>query len=146
MSKKTEPHVRNQRDDLSDYLEAAGFQRDPSLTEEEATVAQVRDLVSRVQTQRGAEHEVARLRALEAELPSLRALADQGRRYRVELLEQALLAGRAAQGVTFAEAEYRAMLADAPLETIQTLRDDWVRSTSARGDTARAAVPKLVVH
>lgn len=71
--------------------------------------------------------EVIRLRKVNAET---RKLADVGRAYRSELIEDALSAGTRALGKGFRMDQYRAMLDRLDVDDIRTMRDDWL----ARGD------------
>lgn len=59
------------------------------------------------------------------ELTGLRALADDGRQYRADLVTDALAEGVRAFGEGFAQDTYRALLESAPLATVKRLRDDW---------------------
>lgn len=88
------------------------------------------------------------VRALAAETARLRPLADEGRAYRADLIEQALGEGVRAQGADFARETYTALLASAPLDTVKRMRDDWKsvadkvlvggRQTRDEGDPAQA--------
>jgi hypothetical protein len=69
--------------------------------------------------------DLKRLRPLEAEVTSLRALADEGRQYRADLVEAALTEGKRALGKEFAEETYRGLLGGVPIETVKRMRDDW---------------------
>lgn len=74
---------------------------------------------------RSACDELATLRPSEQDLVTLRALADEGRQYRADLVTSALTEGRRALGDAFADASYRALLEHAPLETVKRMRADW---------------------
>ena len=94
----------------------------------------------------------------QAEVARLQPLADQGRAYREELVNQALAEGVRAMGEAFPQETYRAMLSAAPLEHIRQVRDTFAAQAAVRfpggrqtrdlaGDenedkaTKRAAVP-----
>lgn len=68
---------------------------------------------------------VAGVRLLVEELGRLRPLADDGRAYRADLIEEALREGVRAHGEAFAQETYRAVLAGAPLATIKQMTADW---------------------
>jgi hypothetical protein len=80
--------------------------------------------------QRVADAEVRAIKH-EREAETLRPLADLGRQYQTDLLEQAVLEGKRAMGDAFAEATYRATLAVLPLESVKQMRDDWKRQGDA---------------
>ncbi len=67
-----------------------------------------------------------------AEVARLQPLADQGRAYRDELINQAVAEGVRALGETFPEETYRAMLANAPLEHIRQVRDTFAAQAAER--------------
>jgi hypothetical protein len=65
------------------------------------------------------------VRAVVDEFSRLRPLADEGRQYRADLVEQAISEGKRAHGTEFAEETYRGLLGSASLETVKRMRDDW---------------------
>lgn len=69
--------------------------------------------------------ELKRLRDVEAEQPKLRALADEGKQYRADLLAEGLKQGARALGKDFKEETYRGMLEKADIETIKRMTADW---------------------
>lgn len=69
--------------------------------------------------------DLKRLRPLETEVAGLRALADEGRKYRADEIARAILEGKRALGEAFAEATYQPLLEAAPLETVQRMAADW---------------------
>lgn len=74
----------------------------------------------------------AELERSRAEVTRLQPLADQGRAYRDELINQAVAEGVRALGETFPEETYRAMLANAPLEHIRQVRDTFAAQAAER--------------
>lgn len=72
------------------------------------------------------------LAAAQAEVTRLQPLADQGRAYHDDLVNQALVEGVRALGETFPEETYRAMLAGAPLEHIRQVRDTFAAQAADR--------------
>lgn len=71
-------------------------------------------------------HEVVGcIRRLGTELSQLRSLADDGRQYRTDLIEEALAEGVRAHGDEFAQETYRGMLEQSSIEVIKRMRDDW---------------------
>lgn len=126
------PYEWNEYDDLSAELADLGYPIDLRLSPAEALTRQVEAAGAAVE-------ELRRLRAAEAEAPALRTLADEGRRYRADLLEDALREGKLAQGDSFSEAAYRQLLEDAPIETLKRVRDDWRRSTRLRTGVSQTA-------
>ncbi len=68
---------------------------------------------------------VEAVRTLKAENDRLRPLADDGTRYREDLITAALTEGVRAYGDTFAKETYEGLLRGATIETIKRLRDDW---------------------
>lgn len=69
--------------------------------------------------------EIERLKPFETEVSGLRALADEGRKYRADEVKRAITEGKRALGEAFAEATYTPLLEAAPLETVQRMADDW---------------------
>jgi hypothetical protein len=67
-----------------------------------------------------------------AEIARLQPLADQGRAYRDELVNQAVAEGVRAMGEAFPEETYRAMLAGAPLEHVRQVRDTFSAQAAVR--------------
>jgi hypothetical protein len=74
----------------------------------------------------------AELEQSRAEVARLQPLADQGRAYRDELVNQAVAEGVRALGETFPEETYRAMLTNAPLEHIRQVRDTFAEQAAVR--------------
>lgn len=68
----------------------------------------------------------------QAEVARLQPLADQGRAYREELVNQAVAEGLRAMGEAFPEETYRAMLTSAPLEHIRQVRDTFAEQAAVR--------------
>ena len=69
---------------------------------------------------------------LAGEVDELRALADDGRQYRADLVSEALAEGVRANGDTFAQETYRKMLESAELSVIRQMRDDWRKAGDKR--------------
>lgn len=69
----------------------------------------------------------AAIRQLASEVERLRPLADDGRAYRADLINDALAEGVRANGEEFAEESYRGILERADIATIKRMRDDWKR-------------------
>ena len=67
----------------------------------------------------------SRVAWLANELTRLRPLADDGRAYRADLIEEALAEGVRAHGEKFASEAYRGMLESSGIEVIKRMRDDW---------------------
>lgn len=67
-----------------------------------------------------------------AEVARLQPLADQGRAYREELVNQAVAEGVRAMGEAFPEETYRAMLTGAPMEHIRQVRDTFAEQAAVR--------------
>ena len=72
------------------------------------------------------------LEQAQAEIARLQPLADQGKQYREELVNQAVAEGVRALGEAFPEETYRAMLANAPLEHVRQVRDTFAGQAAAR--------------
>jgi hypothetical protein len=72
------------------------------------------------------------LNEAQAEVARLQPLADQGRAYREELVNQAVAEGVRAMGEAFPEETYRAMLTGAPLEHIRQVCDTFAAQGDAR--------------
>lgn len=70
--------------------------------------------------------------AARQETARLQPLADQGRAYREDMINQAVVEGVRALGEAFPEETYRAMLANAPLEHIRQVRDTFGEQAAAR--------------
>ncbi len=62
---------------------------------------------------------------LAAELTRLTPLADDGRAYRADLIEEAIAEGVRAMGPEFAQEAYRGLLSASTIEVIKRMRDDW---------------------
>lgn len=69
------------------------------------------------------------------ELKRLRPLADDGRAYRVDLIDEALKEGVRAMGEGFAQESYKSLLEGSSIEIIKRMRDDWAKT----GDSFFAA-------
>ncbi len=82
---------------------------------------------------------VAEVRAVLAEAHTLRALADDGRHYRGDLVNEAITEGGRAHGAAFEEGTYRSILESAPLAAVKQMRDDW------RAQADGVAAPSLPV-
>ena len=67
-----------------------------------------------------------------AEIARLQPLADQGKQYREELVNQAVAEGVRAMGEAFPEETYQAMLSGAPLEHIRQVRDTFAAQAAVR--------------
>lgn len=67
----------------------------------------------------------AAIRQLAADNSRLTGLADEGRAYRSDLIEQAISEGVRAMGNSFPAETYREMFASSNLDTIKLLRDRW---------------------
>lgn len=70
--------------------------------------------------------------AAREEVARLQPLADQGRAYREDLINQAVVEGVRSLGEAFPEETYRAMLAGAPLEHIRQVRDTFAAQAAER--------------
>lgn len=87
-----------------------------------------------------------------AEIARLTPLADDGKKYRADLIADALAEGQRALGNDFAPETYRTVLDAAPLDTIKRFKADWTkagdtllkggRSTLEEGDTGHTDPPK----
>lgn len=62
---------------------------------------------------------------LATELTRLAPLADDGRAYRADLIEEAIGEGVRAMGPEFAQEAYRGLLSASSIEVIKRMRDDW---------------------
>lgn len=72
-------------------------------------------------------------RAMEFATDDNRALAEQGRQYREDLITEALTEGARALGKDhFSEDTYRPLLVSAKLDQIKRMRDDW-KTTADKG-------------
>ena len=71
------------------------------------------------------EDPIEAVRAMNRELERLRPLADAGRTYRVDLIQDALSEGERAFGESFQREQREALLAKLDLEDIKAMRDDW---------------------
>lgn len=105
----------------------------------------VRWLTNRVTEleQQAAELQQQRAEAL-AEAERLRPLADDGRIYRADLIEEAIAEGIRAQGEAFPQETYRTMLAGQSLEGIKRVRDAFAELAGQRfpgGRQTRDDVP-----
>lgn len=70
--------------------------------------------------------------AARQEIARLQPLADQGRAYHEDLVNQAIAEGVRAMGEAFPEETYRAMLANAPLDHIRQIRDTFGAQAAER--------------
>ena len=75
---------------------------------------------------------VTRVGELEAEVARLQPLADQGRAYREELIDQALVEGVRALGKSFPEETYRGLMETATLDQIKAIRDTFATQSAKR--------------
>src|SRR5262249_26341486 len=75
---------------------------------------------------------------LQAKIDELGPLADQGRKYRADLLADALAEGVRAPGAAFPKERYEALLKDAPLDHIKAFRDEWQAEGDKRLPSGRA--------
>lgn len=82
------------------------------------------------------------IRQLAEEVERLRPLADDGRTYRSDLIEEALAEGVRANGDEFAEETYRGILERADIATIKRMRDDWKRLGDKRFPGGSGTVPE----
>jgi hypothetical protein len=67
----------------------------------------------------------SRVAWLATELTRLVPLADDGRAYRADLIEEAIAEGARAMGPGFAQEAYRGLLGASTIEVIKRMRDDW---------------------
>ena len=79
----------------------------------------------------------ARVTALATELTRLRPLADDGRAYRADLINEAIAEGVRAHGESFAQETYRGLLEASGLEAIKRMRDDWAAIAAERFKSGR---------
>lgn len=115
--------VESEAPEVSPESTAAGT---PTLTVSElATWSAVRALLVSAGLSNADETPQATIERLGVELPDLRRLADDGRRYRGDLIEDAIKEGIRAHGNDFAVEVYRGMLGRASLDEIKRFRDDW---------------------
>jgi hypothetical protein len=77
------------------------------------------------------------------QVAELQPMADQGRAYREELVNQAVAEGVRAMGEAFPEETYRAMLGTAPLEHIRQVRDTFAEQAAARFPGGRQTRDKV---
>jgi hypothetical protein len=90
-------------------------------------------------TQHVAEH-AERVRGMQAEIDRLQPLADDGRAYRADLVDQAICEGVRAMGAGFPEETYRGMLEGVPLEHIKRIRDTFAEQAGQRFPGGRQSV------
>jgi hypothetical protein len=69
---------------------------------------------------------------LTAEVERLTPLAEDGRQYRADLVDEALAEGVRAIGAEFAQERYRTILENATPEVMRQMRDDWRSTGDAR--------------
>jgi len=89
---------------------------------DEQAVDQVRELVD-IRSQ---------LDDAQAEVADLRQLAEAGRQYRADLIEQALAEGVRAMGQAFPREAYQETFESAPLETVRRIRDSFAATAAKR--------------
>lgn len=99
---------------------------------DEDLVASIVGVAEEARTGRASAAEVERLKPFETEVATLRPLADQGRQYRADLVENAITEGKRARGDAFDEPTYRSLLEAAPLETVKRMHDDWKADGDAK--------------
>jgi len=123
---------------LSGIFQEAGIEHGDSLVDSVRALAEAADgFRARAET---AEAQVTAANDAQAEaetrIAELSSLADDGRAYRVDLVEQAISEGIRALGEGFPEESYRTMLEGESVElaTIRQIRDSFA-------ETARAAIP-----
>ncbi len=154
-----QPAVRGQGETMDEELVVVGIEveepatlvapggdeGDSDVAEAERTLAAIRDVTARSAAPQGISLEAAvrwlNEQLVEAtrqrdeaqqEVARLQPLADQGRAYRDELVNQAVAEGVRAMGEAFPEETYRAMLAGAPLEHIRQVRDTFADQARVR--------------
>lgn len=66
------------------------------------------------------------------EIERLAPLAEDGRQYRADLVDEALAEGVRAIGAEFAQERYRTILENSTIEVIRQMRDDWRKTGDAR--------------
>lgn len=81
-----------------------------------------------------------RVTKLATELERLRPLADDGRTYRADLIEEAIAEGIRAHGDKFAQEQYRGLLEASSIEVIKRMRDDWAGIAAERLAGGRTTV------
>ncbi len=101
--------------DIRKALTGAGFTGDNVLE-------MVRAAVGEVTTMRTKVTELEKNSTTDEEL---RKLADEGRTYRKDLVDEAIEEGVRAHGAEFAQEQYRGVLDKSTLEVIKRMRDDW---------------------
>ena len=77
-------------------------------------------------------NELAILREQTQDLAEVRKLADDGRKYRSDLIDEAIAEGVRAHGADFAQESYRGTLETSSLDTIKLMRDDWKRLADSK--------------
>ena len=105
-------------------------QREMPPQESPALLSALQELEARMEAERsafGAEREslLNTVRQLERERDELRPLADVGRQYRADLIEDALAQGVRAYGNEFARETYLGVLEGANIAVIKRMREDW---------------------
>lgn len=90
----------------------------------EQAFEQIRAILAETSAPEGVEITEA-VRWLAGEVERLRPLADAGRQYRTDLIEQALKEGVRAVGETFQQEAYRGMLENSSMEVIKRMAADW---------------------
>jgi hypothetical protein len=68
---------------------------------------------------------IVRVSKLVTDVHRLTPLADDGRAYRADLIEEAIAEGARAMGPGFAQEAYRGLLGASTIEVIKRMRDDW---------------------
>ena len=81
--------------------------------------------------------ELATLRDQTKDLAEVRRLADDGRKYRTDLIDDAIAEGVRAHGADFAQETYRGTLETSSLDTIKLMRDDWKRLADSKLKSGR---------
>lgn len=102
----------------------------------EAALAAVREVLAET----GADESLElpdQVRWLVGEVERLRPLADEGRQYRNDLIEDALKEGVRAMGDRFNQEAYRGLLGQSSLEVIKQMRGDWAEIAGKRWPNGR---------
>ncbi len=116
----------------------------PQVTELVAEVvdifAPLRTILSEVSAPTG-DDVISGVRWMAQQLQALRGLADDGRAYRSDLIDQALAEGVRAQGAAFPQESYKAMLENASLDNIKRVLSSFKEAASQRFEGGRQTEP-----
>lgn len=104
---------------IENLIEALGDRAPAEDQTDDGVLAVVRDLV-------------AELDRVNEERDQLRSLADVGRQYHADTVDEAINEGVRAMGDNFDVEHYRTMLKGLTIEAVKRMRDDWARIGDAQ--------------